>query len=157
MWKPWIIEKIVSKGDYNYAVVREHPNATKNGYVLHHRVVMENKLKRLLTKDEVVHHKDERKKHNVSSNLKLHTRETHSREHALARGRMWVTLKCPTCDLCFDRTKNQTHLSKPSKYAVTCCSSVCRGKLYATIQNHGMTGAVKRGIKQNIIKVYRRY
>lgn len=44
----WKIEKIVSKGDYNYAVVPEHPFSTKNGYVLEHRVIMENHLKRLL-------------------------------------------------------------------------------------------------------------
>ncbi len=42
----WIIQKIVSKGEYNYAVVPEHPNATSNGYVLEHRVVMENAIGR---------------------------------------------------------------------------------------------------------------
>lgn len=51
----WKTEKIVSKGDYSYAIVRGHPNATKNGYVLEHRIVMENHLKRLLNPDEIVH------------------------------------------------------------------------------------------------------
>lgn len=53
----WNIEKIVSKGDYDYAVVKGHPNATENSYVLHHRIVMENHLNRLLNSNEVVHHK----------------------------------------------------------------------------------------------------
>jgi len=58
----WKIEKIVSKGDYNYAVVKNHPNATKYGYVLHHRIVMENHLGRLLNSNEVVHHINGQKK-----------------------------------------------------------------------------------------------
>lgn len=51
----WKIRKIIKKGDYEYALVPEHPNATKNGYVLHHRIVMENSIGRLfqlLTKEE---------------------------------------------------------------------------------------------------------
>lgn len=52
----WKIEKIVKKGDYNYAVVKNHPHATKYGYVLHHRIVMENFLGRLLSPQEIVHH-----------------------------------------------------------------------------------------------------
>lgn len=35
----WHIEKIVSKGDYNYAIVRNHPHANKYGYVLVHRIL----------------------------------------------------------------------------------------------------------------------
>jgi len=50
----WKVEKIVKKGAYLYALVPEHPYATKNGYVLEHRVVMENHLNRLLNPDEVV-------------------------------------------------------------------------------------------------------
>ena len=61
---PWVIEKVISKGDYNYALVRGHPNATKNNYVLLHRIVMENKIGRLLTKNEAVHHINENKKDN---------------------------------------------------------------------------------------------
>jgi hypothetical protein len=37
----WKIQKLVSKGDYTYAKVPEHPSATKNGYVLEHRIVVE--------------------------------------------------------------------------------------------------------------------
>ena len=50
----WKIEKTISKGDYNYALVREHPKATKNRYVLEHRAIVENHLGRLLNPNEVV-------------------------------------------------------------------------------------------------------
>ena len=54
----WKIKKIVSKGDYLYAVVDEHPRRNKHSYVLLHRVLMENHLGRILNHDEVVHHKN---------------------------------------------------------------------------------------------------
>ena len=81
----WVIEKIIKKGDYVYAKVAGHPNATKHGYVLLHRVVMENHLKRLLTEDEIVHHKNENKKDNRISNLELKGRADHASEHMIDR------------------------------------------------------------------------
>lgn len=41
----WKIQKIISKGVYNYAFTPEHPNSTKKGYVLEHRAIIENHLK----------------------------------------------------------------------------------------------------------------
>lgn len=58
----WNVKKIINKGDYLYALVPEHPNCTKNGYVLLHRIVMENHLGRLLNTNEIVHHIDHNKK-----------------------------------------------------------------------------------------------
>lgn len=66
----------MSKGDYNYAVVSEHPKRTKNNYVLEHRVVMENHLGRLLNENEVVHHINGNKKDNRIENLKLLKKNT---------------------------------------------------------------------------------
>ena len=34
------IRKEIKKGDYLYALVPDHPNATKNGYVLMHLLVL---------------------------------------------------------------------------------------------------------------------
>jgi hypothetical protein len=75
----WSIQKIVSKGDYNYAVVLDHPGASRFGYVLEHRVIMENHLGRILSKDEVVHHINENKKDNRIENLREATRGDNAR------------------------------------------------------------------------------
>jgi hypothetical protein len=48
--------KTIKKGEYLYAKIPNHPNSTKNGYVLEHRAVMENFLGRYLDTSEVVHH-----------------------------------------------------------------------------------------------------
>lgn len=60
----WNIQKIVHKGDYDYAVVPEHPKAIKHGYVLLHRIVLENYLGRILDDGEISHHINEDKKNN---------------------------------------------------------------------------------------------
>lgn len=54
-----------------YRMIREpsHPKADKDGYVLEHRVVMEFVLGRLLTDDDVVHHRDLNRQNNISTNL----------------------------------------------------------------------------------------
>lgn len=153
----WKVEKLVSKGDYNYAVVRNHPNRTKNDYVLHHRVIVENALGRLLTENEIVHHKNHKTKDNRRKNLVVLDKRTHARLHAFERGRKWVKLKCPVCKTFFNKKANNTHLYKPSKYDCTCCSRECRGRLSAKIQHTGMTKKLRRRIKKNVVKTYRKY
>lgn len=123
----WHIEKIVKKGDYNYAVVREHPNATKYGYVLEHRVVMENMIGRLLTADEVVHHKDHNRKNNDPSNLELMSWAEHSSHHAV-KGRTFMTFVCPVCDRVFSREKRNCKVASPK------CSRKCSGKYSQAIK-----------------------
>lgn len=44
------------KGRIQLVIVEDRPNATKHGYVLEHRIVVENNLGRLLDKSEIVHH-----------------------------------------------------------------------------------------------------
>lgn len=51
---------------------KKHPNATKDGYVFLHRLVMEKHLGRHLTKEEVVHHIDGDKSNNNLENLSLY-------------------------------------------------------------------------------------
>lgn len=151
----WKIEKIVSKGDYNYAVVHGHPCAINHGYVLHHRVVMENHLGRLLDPTESVHHINGDRKDNRIENLEVHEYRVHTRSHSILQGKLMVVLICPECGVEFEREKRQTHLRKSSNW--TACSPSCRGKFSRKIQLHGETKEVEDAISVNIRSEYRRY
>jgi hypothetical protein len=114
----WTIQKIISKGDYDYAVVPEHPLALPIGkYVLAHRVILENYLGRLLEEDEVAHHINEDKKYNRIENLELCLKVVHTRYHAKT-GRNYIILICGFCGNEFKREIRQMH-KKNKKYF--CC------------------------------------
>jgi len=63
----------------------EHPAASKDGYVMEHRLLMEKKIGRLLEKDEVVHHINHNRKDNRLVNLKLMTFKEHAALHMKER------------------------------------------------------------------------
>ena len=58
-----------------------HRYANANGYVRAHRLVMEEKIGRLLLPCEDVHHEDGNKQNNLPENLELTTRSEHTRLH----------------------------------------------------------------------------
>lgn len=122
----WNIQKLVSKGDYVYAVVPEHPVATKHGYVLHHRIVAENFLNRLLSPNEIVHHKNHNKKDNSPDNLEVMTRREHSFHHKNGTGHEDVTMTCVQCNKLFKR--NYRNRPEVKKNINVFCSRVCNGK-----------------------------
>jgi hypothetical protein len=153
----WKVEKVISKGDYLYAKVSGHPNATKDGYVLYHRIVMENHLGRLLSSNEVVHHKDGNKKNNVIDNLEVLSMSEHSKLHKSRIGRRIVRLKCPQCGKEFTRYENQTHLVKPSFLNCTFCSRSCSGKFSQEVRNHGITHTMEDAISENVIERFIAY
>lgn len=68
-----------------YVMVRrsDHPRARKNGYVLEHILVMEQKLDRPLVRGEVVHHLNGNPADNRPENLALHNSNG---EHLRDRG-----------------------------------------------------------------------
>lgn len=115
------VKKVIKKGDYLYALVPNHPNATKNGYVLMHRVVMENHLGRLLEKNEIVHHKDHNKLNNNIENLQVMDRVEHNRMHG-STGRNIIELVCPCCGKTFFKEERLIHGKQ------TFCSRSCNGK-----------------------------
>ena len=125
---PWIIEKKIKKGDYLYAKVTGHPNATTKMYVLYHRIVMENKIGRLLEKHEVVHHINGNKHDNREENLELTTLSEHTREHVRLKGRSYFEAICLNCGKNFHRRKaggcHRNYLEK----GYTSCSRSCGAK-----------------------------
>ena len=147
----WVSEKTVSKGDYNYSIVRNHPNSTKYGYVLEHRVVVENSIKRLLRSNEIVHHKNGNKKDNRIENLEIMSASDHARIHH--SGKKVCEVKCPECGVLFCTDFRSTHLGKKSSSS-TSCSSKCRGRFSHKLKLKDKDENVKRALSMNIQKVY---
>ena len=62
-----------------------HPRATADGYVMEHILVMEEAIKRHLTEEEVVHHKNKIRDDNRLENLQLMTFREHAGFHMKER------------------------------------------------------------------------
>ena len=75
----------MNSGGYIYIFSPDHPFKNKLGYVLEHRLVVEESLNRFLTKKEVVHHINQNKSDNRLTNLILfsssaeHTMKEHTK------------------------------------------------------------------------------
>ena len=86
-------------GGYRYARTDPpHPKRNKMGLYPLHRVLMENKLGRILDKNEVVHHIDENKSNDDIDNLMVKSNSQHARDH-LSRPLMEAT--CAWCGKSF--------------------------------------------------------
>lgn len=68
----------------------DHPNSTKDGYIMEHILVMEALLGRHLNKGECIHHKNQIKSDNRKENLQLMTNSEHMRLHSTQR---WEEIK----------------------------------------------------------------
>jgi hypothetical protein len=130
----WNIEKIIKKGNYDYALVKGHPNATKNGYVLLHRIIMENFIDRILNDQEIVHHKDGNMHNNDISNLEIMDRIEHLKFHGGQKKKTICILICPNCGISFERERRQLSSLKGGK--LDFCSRSCNGKYYMNKTNN---------------------
>lgn len=80
----WKGGKLLTEFGYCYIYSPEHQNNNSKGYVAEHRLVMEKKINRYLTKKEVVHHIDKNKLNNNIKNLMLFPNTAaHIRHHGL--------------------------------------------------------------------------
>jgi len=131
---PWTIQRVVKNGRYLRAYVPDHPKANKHGYVLHHRVVAENKLGRMLTEEEVVHHLDNDGRNNNPDNLAvIATQSDHFIIHNSHKSRAFTNLVCGHCSKEFKREVRQVKWKKQFKYY---CSRHCMGLAYLEKSNH---------------------
>ena len=125
------------------------------GYIYEHRYVLEQKIGRYLESDEIAHHLNENKNDNRPENLGIKEKTEHNSFHGKARGLKTVILKCPNCNITFERPKRQTHLQKGGTF--TTCSKSCRGKFSRKLCISGMTSEISILINQNIIKEYKKF
>lgn len=93
----WHGGKKLNQWGYVMVQVKDHPRASREGYVFEHVLVMEKKLGRYLLSGEVVHHINHVKTDNTPENLVLftshseHMREDNSRKiWALKRKRSYI-------------------------------------------------------------------
>ena len=78
-----------------YKLIRNpsHPMATREGYVMEHRMVMAEHIGRMLTAQEVVHHKNGSRADNRIENLELMVKSAHDRK----RKPPAKPIPCPHC------------------------------------------------------------
>lgn len=79
-----------------YILVRapQHPMASREGYVMQHRLVAAEMLGRMLKPNEVVHHLNGVKDDNRPENLEVMEKAEHDRKQ---KHRGWHTTMCPHC------------------------------------------------------------
>jgi len=81
----WKGGKRISREGYVLVLIRKHPYLTNDGYMFEHRIIMEKSLKRYLTPEEVVHHKNGNKRDNRIENLMLMKKNKHGEFHGKSR------------------------------------------------------------------------
>lgn len=121
------IVSLAKQGDYLYAKVPGHPNATKDDYVFHHRFVVEQDRGRFLLRREHVHHKDERKSRNRISNLEVLSPSEHSRLHNPLKR---IKILCSECRAEIERVPSQLPRKRGLRRAF--CSHSCNARFYRT-------------------------
>lgn len=119
-------------GGYMYCRTNPvHPKANSKGLYPLHRVIVENKLGRLLKTEEEVHHKNEDKSDNSPENLEVLTKAQHA---ALHRKVNEIALVCSNCGKDFLLKPYAYRLRiKRNKSGAIFCSRSCG----ATVQPRG--------------------
>ncbi len=121
----WKGGRVYDADGYVKIKIPDHPNASKAGYVLEHRLVVEKRLGRYLTTDEVVHHINGIKDDNRDENLMLLTPSEHSiieRTGKYFPRATTLRLICERCGGLFYRMPSYSKSVKAPRF----CSWACR-------------------------------
>lgn len=115
-------------GGYRYCRTSpRHPRANAKGLYPLHRVLMENKIGRLLRPDEDVHHADGNKTNNVIENLELLERAEHARRHHPSLPT--VKRRCAACGSEFEIKAHIARLREGrNKSRSVSCGRSCGGR-----------------------------
>ena len=128
--------KIISTcfgGGYQYAkTFPPHPKNNVKGLYPLHRVLMENRIGRLLANDEVVHHVDGNRYNNHIENLEVLNNVMHVKLHATIRGKQ-AQKRC-TCEYChkvfYTLNGEYQKRTKRNKSKQIFCSPTCGAMRY---------------------------
>lgn len=97
----------------------------KKTTISYSRYLLSVKEKRILSKSEQVDHIDGNKFNDSIDNLQILSARENTRKYYIQSGRTikMAKLKCPNCDMIFERELRRTHLQKKGYY--TSCSREC--------------------------------
>ena len=97
--------------------------------VLVHREIVEQRIGRMLTKEEVVHHINNDPSDNSFENLRIMTHAAHTKLHAVERGGPeMVTLTCLYCRKSFTRSARRARDAAAQGKGGPFCGKSCSGK-----------------------------
>jgi len=124
--KRWGVGRM-QKGGYEHIKMPNHPLATKSGYVMEHRLVMEKHLGRHLYPNERVHHLNGNRLDNRLENLVVISQRQHVRSHKGSPHVKWELLENVRWlkKQYYDLNKSPTQISKD----LGCCHQAVRNAL----------------------------
>jgi len=119
------IISICRGGGYRYCRTDPpHPKRNSKGLYPLHRVILENRLNRLLKRNEIAHHKNGDKMDDKEENIELIGWREHAIHHA--KRVIWIKVICQNCKKEFLRIPSQIkyNIKRKSK---NFCSRSCEG------------------------------
>lgn len=120
-----------------YAIVYHPgwPSAWKSGknkgWVMEHKYVIEKSIGRLLTRSDIVHHKNHDRSDNRIENLELMNRRSHARKHAEEAGKQ---IGKQLCSICGRETTYSTGNKRRINYCLDCFRKMSKKTEYPTIE-----------------------